>query len=153
MLMFSATLNKNVVGLVKKYMNEPVFVDLTQNQKYKLPVNIQHHYVRAHNYDLADLVSHYLKEFKMDQCIIFTNMKSNLKRIIKFKLFNFKFYSYLGEAIKYNFILNNKDIRSSDLHSDLSQRKRQIILDRFRRGKIQVLVVSNQNKFTRSILN
>lgn len=79
MLMFSATLNKNVAGLVRKYMHEPVFVDLTQGQKYKLPVNIQHHFIKAKNCDIASLVAHYLTEFQMDKCIVFTNMKSKLE--------------------------------------------------------------------------
>lgn len=42
MLMFSATINKNVVDLIKRYMENPVFVDLTKGQKYKLPSNIEH---------------------------------------------------------------------------------------------------------------
>lgn len=28
---------------MNRYMNEPVLIDLTKGQKYKLPVNIQHH--------------------------------------------------------------------------------------------------------------
>ncbi len=49
---------------------------------------------------------------------------------------------YKGDAIKYNYMLNKKGIRSSDLHSDISQAKRQRILEDFRRGRLQVLVVS-----------
>ena len=39
-------------------------------------------------------------------------------------------------------MLNKKGIRSSDLHSDISQAKRQRILEDFRRGRLQVLVLS-----------
>ena len=42
-MMFSATINREVMGLINKYMNKPILVDLTQGQKYKLPTNIQHY--------------------------------------------------------------------------------------------------------------
>jgi superfamily II DNA/RNA helicase len=40
--MFSATINKNVFELIKTYMHDPAFIDLTKGQKYKLPANIEH---------------------------------------------------------------------------------------------------------------
>lgn len=45
MLMFSATLNKNVAELVDDYMKSPILVDLTKGKTQKLPANIEH-YVR-----------------------------------------------------------------------------------------------------------
>ena len=44
--------------------------------------------------------------------------------------------------MQYNYMLNKKGLTSSDLHSDISQTKRQRILEDFRRDRLQVLVVS-----------
>ena len=49
MMMFSATINREVMGLINKYMNKPILVDLTQGQKYKLPTNIQHYVNKINN--------------------------------------------------------------------------------------------------------
>ncbi len=78
-------------------MDDPVLIDLTKGQKYKLPVNIQHHvriinffailtlkfkffnyfkYVETNSNNISELIPHYLKQFEMDKCIIFTNMRS-----------------------------------------------------------------------------
>ena len=48
-MMFSATINREVMGLINKYMNKPILVDLTQGQKYKLPTNIQHYVNKINN--------------------------------------------------------------------------------------------------------
>lgn len=43
MLMFSATLNKNVAHLIDQYMKKPIFVDLTKGKTQKMPANIEHY--------------------------------------------------------------------------------------------------------------
>ena len=74
--MFSATINRNVVELIKKYMDDPVFVDLTKGQKYKLPSNIEHILVESEHRNPVSLISHYISEYSADRCIIFTKTKS-----------------------------------------------------------------------------
>ncbi len=76
MLMFSATINKNVVELVKKYMDNPAFIDLTKGQRFKLPANIEHCLVKYESRDPTPLISHYISEYSADKCIVFTSTKS-----------------------------------------------------------------------------
>ncbi len=79
MLMFSATINKNVVELVRKYMQDPVFVDLTKGQRFKLPANIEHCLVRCDHRDPTALISHYISEYSAEKCIVFTKTKSRCR--------------------------------------------------------------------------
>lgn len=76
MLMFSATINKNVFELIKLYMRDPAFVDLTKGQRFKMPANIEHCIVNTHGKDTSHIITHYMKEFNADKCIIFTKTKS-----------------------------------------------------------------------------
>ncbi|RNA12717.1 DEAD-box ATP-dependent RNA helicase 53-like [Brachionus plicatilis] len=123
MLMFSATINKSVQGLIAKYMTNPVTVDLTEGQKQKLPANIEHLSVKTHNSLYDQIILHCLNQFKSERCIIFSNMKR--------------------DAIRLNFFLARNGFKTSDLHSDLSQRKREIILEKFRKGSLDIIVATD----------
>lgn len=76
-LMFSATINKSVQGLIARYMKNPITVDLTEGQNQKLPANIEHLSIRAHDSLFDQIIVHSLDQFKSQRCIIFSNMKSN----------------------------------------------------------------------------
>lgn len=123
MMMFSATINKNVVKLIRQYMKDPKFVDLTEGQKFKLPTNIDHCVIRYNRNNHAELIKHYLNEYKSDRCIVFTNTKIDAKVL--------------------NEDLYDIGIKSNDLHSDHSQNKRARILGDFRKGKTNVLVATD----------
>jgi len=123
-LMFSATINKNVVSLIRQYMENPAFIDLTKGQKYKLPSNIEHCLVRTHSsYDCSPLITHYLQENDTDRCIVFCKTKSQAKQL--------------------NHQLRRNRIYTSDLHSDYTQARRSIILNKFRNGQLNVLVATD----------
>lgn len=87
MLMFSATINKSVQGLIAKYMKNPITVDLTEGQNQKLPANIEHLSVRAHESLYDQIIMHCLNNFKSERCIIFSNMKSISLNLIFFCIF------------------------------------------------------------------
>lgn len=123
MLMFSATINRNVFDLIKRYMEDPAFIDLTKGQKYKLPSNIEHCLVKSYNKDTAALAKHYLEQYNSEKCIIFCRTKLEAKNL--------------------NRKLRNSGVRSSDLHSDFSQYKRGNILRGFRSGHLNVLVATD----------
>jgi len=123
MLMFSATINKSVSGLVKKYMKEPVVVDLTGGKKQQIPENIEHFIVRASERNHVQLIQHFLDEFKSQRCIVFSQTKRY--------------------ATTLNYKLNGLGIKTSDLHSDISQSRRENILEKFRRGFFKVLVATD----------
>lgn len=82
MLMFSATINKSVFELIKLYMRDPAFVDLTKGQRFKMPTNIEHCIVNSYGKETSDIITHYLKEYNADKCIIFTKTKSKCFLII-----------------------------------------------------------------------
>jgi superfamily II DNA/RNA helicase len=99
MMMFSATINREVMDLINKYMHKPVLVDLTEGQKYKLPTNIDHYVnnrkeffidiivfikiiyikmVKASFNSNFNLIKNYIDEFKSKRCIVFANTKSKV---------------------------------------------------------------------------
>ncbi|CAF0717735.1 unnamed protein product [Brachionus calyciflorus] len=123
MLMFSATINKSVQGIIGTYMKNPVTVDLTEGQKQKLPANIEHFVVKAGESNFNDIIVHCIDKFKSERCIVFTNMKR--------------------DAIRLNFNLSRNGFRCSDLHSDLSQRKREDILRKFRTGYYNIIIATD----------
>lgn len=125
MLMFSATINKNVLNLKNIYMKDTVTVDLTKGQRFMLPKNIEHfiHGEPVARHMQAKVINHYIKKFDSDRCIIFTNKKS--------------------DAIALNYNLQRYGIRSTDFHSDVSQSRREILLGQFRKGRLNVLVATD----------
>lgn len=143
MLMFSATLNKNVAELMDKHMKNPIMVDLTKGKTQKLPANIEHFVHRAPERHHSMLAGECIKKFNSQRCIIFVNRKSMHKEdlshnIIRFK-FNFITLLVLASQVCYH--LQRMGIRASELHSDLSQTKRGYILENFRQGRANVVVV------------
>jgi superfamily II DNA/RNA helicase len=123
LLMFSATINKNIIGLVNNYMKNPVLVDLTKGQKHKLPTNIEHFATFANRHSVANVAKHFIESFQSERCIVFTNRKI--------------------QAAELSRQFQRMNIRSADLHSDISQDKRERILTSFRSGSLKVIFATD----------
>ena len=104
-------------------MKNPVLVDLTKGQKYKLPTNIEHFLTRANKYSLASVSKHFIDTFNSERCIVFTNRKV--------------------QAAELSDKLKKMGLRTADLHSDISQSRREMILANFRKGSIKVICATD----------
>ena len=68
----------------------------------------------------AEAISRILKETGFDRCMVFCNTKGNTERITKF--------------------LQMRGIDAQCIHGDIPQRKREQVMDRFRKGELRVFV-------------
>jgi len=119
-LLFSATINKEVVQLSRRYMHEPLQVSV---DSFVDPKKLVQTY-----YDVADeqkfsLLLHLLKNENSDLVMVFCNTKRNTDKVTK----NLKFSGIDALAI----------------HGGLTQYKRNDVMQRFHTGKFCVLVCTD----------
>ena len=104
-------------------MKNPVLVDLTKGQKHKLPTNIEHFYAKASKRSISATVKHFIDTNKSERCIVFTNRKIEASNITN--------------------SLKRMGLEVAELHSDVSQARREIILEKFRKGTIKVICATD----------
>ncbi len=121
-LLFSATLEGEILHVAKQVLRDPVSVKLAANNERHVSIT-QH----AHRVDDAahkrDLLTHYANDRTVSQALIFTATKRGADRLSK-KL------AAAGHA-------------SAALHGDMSQNKRKRTVDSMRRGKVRLLVATD----------
>ena len=119
-LLFSATINKEVVQLSRRYMHEPLQVSV---DSFVDPAKLVQTF-----YDVADdhkfsLLLHLLKNENSDLVMVFCNTKRNTDKVTK----NLRFSGIDALAI----------------HGGLTQYKRNDVMERFHTGKFCVLVCTD----------
>jgi ATP-dependent RNA helicase DeaD len=119
-LLFSATINKEVVQLSRRYMHEPLQVSV---DSFVDPAKLLQTY-----YDVADeqkfsLLLHLLKNENSDLVMVFCNTKRNTDKVTK----NLRFSGIDALAI----------------HGGLTQYKRNDVMQQFHTGKFCVLVCTD----------
>ncbi len=119
-LLFSATINKEVVQLSRRYMHEPLQVSV---DSFVDPAKLVQTF-----YDVADdhkfsLLLHLLKNENSDLVMVFCNTKRNTDKVTK----NLRFSGIDALAI----------------HGGLTQNKRNDVMERFHTGKFCVLVCTD----------
>lgn len=121
-LLFSATLEGEVLKIAKQVLNDPVRIQLAANHERHASI-AQH----AHRVDDANhkrkLLSHYASDASLSQALIFIATKRGADRLSK-KL------AAAGHT-------------SAALHGDMSQNKRKRTMESMRRGKIRLLVATD----------
>jgi superfamily II DNA/RNA helicase len=121
-LLFSATLEGEILKIAKQLLHDPVTIKLAANHERHTAITQHAHRVddtrHKHN-----LLSHYAGDNSLYQAVIFTATKRGADRLSK-KL------SADGHA-------------SAALHGDMSQNKRKRTVDNMRRGKIRFLVATD----------
>lgn len=121
-LLFSATLEGEVLKIAKQILTDPIRIQLAANHQRHAAIT-QH----AHRVDDADhkrsLLAHYASDTSLRQALIFTATKRGADRLSKKLVAN-------GHA-------------SAALHGDMSQNKRKRTVDNMRRGKIRLLVATD----------
>ncbi len=121
-LLFSATVDERLNGVIKQLLNNPVHVDLSE--KTAAPTKIkQELYIADHAQHKTKLLQHFLNESGIFKGIIFSAMKVNADKLAK--------------------QLRDQDISALPLHGDLKQSVRNKTIEQFRRGKVQFIVATD----------
>lgn len=121
-LLFSATLNNQLMKVVRHLLNNPVRIDLS-NEKIAAP-QIKQEMIKVNNvHHKSKLLRHFLNDANMYKAIIFSSTK-----IMADKIAN---------------QLRDDGFAAAALHGDLRQNVRTRTLDQLRRGKIQFLVATD----------
>lgn len=117
----SATISSEIKRLAGRYMNDPVDVNVSQDH---LTVDeVDQTYVTADAHDKSRLLQLLLKQENPPVCIVFCNTKHMARRLAR--------------------RLHGAGIDVQEIHGDLVQRKRERIMDQFRKHRIQVLVATD----------
>jgi superfamily II DNA/RNA helicase len=121
-LLFSATLNDDIRRISRKYLREPVIVDMVGEGKSQAAQSVEHLKVkvgRARTRVLADLLTVYNPE----KAIVFTRTKREADELA-------------NELI-------HRGLEAEALHGDLAQSQRERALGSFRSGRAGVLVATD----------
>lgn len=121
MMCFSATLDKPVKQIAKKYMREPYYVSVRSDKK--MPDEIEQIVVHTTDRGKQDALCKMIDQQKPFMAIIFCRTKRRVRA--------------LDEA------LQARGYESGQLHGDLSQAKREQVMKDFRKAKISLLVATD----------
>ena len=119
--MFSATMPPKVRSLAREFLNEPGFLSLSVGQ-----VSVEDLVHRSHTVDPMDKDRALVRLIEMenpDSAIIFANTKKEVEYITRF--------------------LQNYGYDAGEISGDLTQRDREKVMDRIRRGALRFLVATD----------
>ena len=117
----SATIDDEIKRLSKQYMKNPLEVNVSQDH---LTVDeIDQSYVSAEGFDKFRALRLILQQEQPPMLIIFTNTKHAARKLSK--------------------KLHDVGIDATEIHGDLEQRKRDKVMERFRKHQVRVLVATD----------
>ena len=121
-LMFTATLNKQIEKIAQQFLKDPQRIAIEQKNKSNKNIHQIAYPVADYNQKKLVLVD-VLNEADLNQAIIFTATKREADR--------------LSDEL---YLMNH---RSKTLHGDMSQRERTRTINRFKNNEIQILVATD----------
>ncbi|MGL4669174.1 MAG: DEAD/DEAH box helicase [Methanobacteriaceae archaeon] len=120
-LLFSATIDKNVKKLTSKYQKDPKFLKVA-HQHITVP-EIEQIYFEVKEKMKLELLSRLLDIYDINLSLVFCNTKRRVDRLVR--------------------DLKNRGYDVSGIHGDLSQNKRDSVMNAYRKGKIDILVATD----------
>ncbi|XAR52834.1 RNA helicase [Bertholletia excelsa] len=122
-MMFSATMPGWIVKLTRKYLRDPVTIDLVGDSDQKIADGISLYAIPSEMYEKPAIIGPLITEHaKGGKCIVFTQTKRDADR--------------LAYAMQRNF-------KCEALHGDISQNQRERTLSGFRDGRFNILVATD----------
>ncbi|XP_056171278.1 DEAD-box ATP-dependent RNA helicase 53, mitochondrial-like isoform X2 [Syzygium oleosum] len=122
-MMFSATMPNWIKSLTRKYLKDPLTIDLVGDSDQKLAEGISLYSIASDMYGKASIIGPLITEHaKGGKCIVFTQTKRDADR--------------LAYAMGRNF-------KCEALHGDISQSQRERTLSGFRDGNFNILVATD----------
>ena len=121
LLMFSATMNFDVLNVAYEFGSEPVEINIDRDQPRAENVHDKIFHVGIE--EKPKYILSLIQKYNPDQAIIFSNFKRNIPKIEKF-------------------LIENK-VKSLGISSSLNQNQRQRVMSRFKGGEVKVLVATD----------
>jgi len=119
-LLFSATISPQVKDFARRFTRNPQLITSAADN---LPSNTEHYYLEIPRDKKIDTLLNFLHHNKPNSTILFTNTKWGAEKIKK--------------------TLVEKRLRVDCIHGDLKQARREMVLDKFKRKQITLLVASD----------
>ena len=116
--LFSATISREVMDIAWVYQRDAEEVTVREDEQNK--PNIKQFRMDVSFDGKAEAIAKILNETGFDRCMVFCNTKGNTERITKF--------------------LQMRGIDAQCIHGDIPQKKREQVMDLFRKGKLRVFV-------------
>jgi len=120
-ILFSATLEKQILDLTKRYLHNPHTVNVT-HKKLETP-RIDQFYIEVQTKNKAELLARLIDINHIHLAVVFCNMKSTVDELVEI----LKSRGYLAEGI----------------HGDMNQGQRDKVMKSFRSGAIELLVATD----------
>ncbi|TXL62377.1 DEAD/DEAH box helicase [Aeromicrobium terrae] len=122
-MLFSATMPSAIVGLARKHMRHPMNIRAeAPDEDHMVPTTAQFVW-QAHDMDKPEVVARILQAEDVGRVIIFTRTKRTAQRVAD--------------------DLADRGFPAAPLHGDMAQTAREKALQRFRDGKINILVATD----------
>lgn len=120
-LLFSATFTDEIRKLAKKFLVDPVSIEVAR--KNATADTVQQIVYHVDDDNKGALVEFLIQQHPHDQTLIFANTKLGASRLARW--------------------LERKGIKASAIHGDRTQQERMAVLESFRRGEVNVLVATD----------
>lgn len=122
-MLFSATMPSAIVGLARKHMRHPMNIRAESSEDTQMVPTTAQFVFQAHDMDKPEIVARILQAEDVGRVIIFTRTKRTAQRVAD--------------------DLKERGFPTSPLHGDMAQIAREKALNRFREGKIDILVATD----------
>ncbi|MFZ3394156.1 DEAD/DEAH box helicase [Rhodococcus sp. 7Tela_A2] len=122
-MLFSATMPGPIITLARTFLNRPTHIRAEEAESSAVHERTQQHVYRAHALDKAELVARVLQAEGRGATMIFTRTKRTAQKVAD--------------------DLVERGFACGAVHGDLGQIAREKALDKFRAGKIDVLVATD----------
>lgn len=120
-LLFSATMNKDIISIARQFQNDPVRIEV--GKRNEPTQTVQQSYLAAGEKQKSGAVQSLIRQEKPRLALVFCNTRRRVKNLQK--------------------QLSEQGFLVSCLHGDLSQNQRDAIMDTFRKGETTVLVATD----------
>jgi len=120
-LLFSATMSKDILALTKKYQYEPQIVKLTKAENAN--PNIQQFFYKMHSRKKLDALVKLMEFHNINLGIVFCNTKRMVDELVE--------------------SLQHRGFPAEGLHGDMQQNKRNVVMGKFRKGGLKLLVATD----------
>jgi ATP-dependent RNA helicase RhlE len=120
-LLFSATMPPEVEALARKYLRQPIVVQV--GRRTSAANTVQHYVYPVPHNRKSELLAQLLKDAGMDTVLVFTRTKHGADRVVRH--------------------LEQEGVKATAMHADKTQSQRTKALEDFKSGKINVLVATD----------
>ncbi len=120
-LLFSATISPEITQIVSRMLHDPVFIEISR--KGTTADGIEQAIMPVEQSQKPDLLAAVIEERGADRILVFTRTKARADLV--------------------RTILDRKGLRVAVMHADRTQQQRDAALERFREGKVDVLVATD----------